>query len=102
MQLSGFVEGDWPCVYLGMPLYVGRKTLNMFDPLLAKVQKKLAGWKSKLLSFGGKLILIKHVLHSMPVHLLSMMNLPKGIFAKLKSIFSNFLWGSSAEKKKKK
>lgn len=101
MQLSGFIEGDWPCVYLGMPLYVGR-TLNMFDPLLAKVQKKLADWKSKLLSFGGKLILMKHVRSSMPIHLSSVMDLPKGIFAKLKSIFSNFHWGSSAEKKKRK
>ncbi|KAG6629785.1 hypothetical protein CIPAW_14G109400 [Carya illinoinensis] len=44
---------------------------NMFDPFLAKVQKKVVGWKSKILSFGGKIVLIKHVLNSMPIHMLS-------------------------------
>lgn len=79
-----------------------QQLLHMFEPLLAEVQKKLAGWKSKLLSFGGKIVLTKHVLNSMPIHLLSVTNLPKGIFGKLKSIFSNFLWGSSMDIKKRK
>lgn len=62
----------------------------------------MAGWKSKLLSFGGKIVLIKHVLNSMPVHLLSVLNIPKGVISRLQKIFSNFLWGSSVENKKRK
>lgn len=38
----------------------------------------------------------------MLIHLLSVINLPKGIFGKLKSIFTNFLWGSSDEIDKRK
>lgn len=68
----------------GVPLYVGRMKIWMFDPLLAKVLKKLAGWKSKLLSFGGKIILLKHVLNSILIYMLSVLNLPKGIFWHLK------------------
>lgn len=49
---------------MGIPLHVGRINLRLFEPLLFRVQKKLAGWKSKLLSFGEKIILIKHVLTS--------------------------------------
>lgn len=73
----------------------------MFDPLLVIIQKKLTGWKSKLLSSGGKIILIKHGLNSMGIHMLSMLNLPKGVMSMLKGFFSNFLWGSSMENKRR-
>ncbi|KAF5475433.1 hypothetical protein F2P56_007238 [Juglans regia] len=62
-MISGFEEGNWPCTYLGVPLFAGVLKIRMVDPLLAKVQKKLSGWKSKVLSFGGKIVLIKHVLN---------------------------------------
>ncbi|KAG2668267.1 hypothetical protein I3760_15G152100 [Carya illinoinensis] len=48
----------------------------MFESLLQKVQKKFVGWKCRLLSFSGKLILLKHVLNSMPIHLMSVLSLP--------------------------
>lgn len=90
-RLSGFEKGAWPCTYLGIPLHVGKVSIWIFDPLIAKVQKKLAGWKGKLLSFGGKIVLIKHVLSSMPIHIVSILNLPKRVLSTLKGIFSNFL-----------
>ncbi|KAG6658115.1 hypothetical protein CIPAW_04G137600 [Carya illinoinensis] len=96
------MEGKWPCTYLGVPLHVGRMTIRLFEPLLLKLQKKLAGWKSNILSFGGKIILLKHVLSSMPIHVLSVMNLPKGVFKAIKSIFSNFIWNSTDDKRKRK
>lgn len=37
MRISSFMEGNWPCIYLGVPLHVGRLRLRMFDPFLAKV-----------------------------------------------------------------
>lgn len=73
LWVTRFVEGQWPCNYLGVPLHVGRLTIRLFDPLIIKVQKRLAGWKSKILSFGEKIILIKHVLSSMPIHILSVL-----------------------------
>ncbi|KAG2720837.1 hypothetical protein I3760_02G052600 [Carya illinoinensis] len=96
------MEGKWPCNNLGVPLHVGRMTIKLFEPLLLKLQKKLAGWKSNILSFGGKIILLKHVLSSMPIHVLSVMNLPKGVFKAIKSIFSSFLWNSTDDKRKRK
>lgn len=91
---TDFLEGKWPCKYLGVPLYVGKLNSQFLDPLLSKVQNKLVGWKSNILSFGGKITLIKNVLSNMPIHILFVMNIPKGIFKWLKSIFSNFLCGS--------
>jgi hypothetical protein len=99
---SGFKEGVWPCTYLGVPLYTGRLMKYMFEPMMDKIQKKLAGWKGRLLSFGGKITLIKHVLCSMPIHILSVLNLPKGIHNELNRIFSSFLWNASDGSKRRK
>ncbi|KAG7979916.1 hypothetical protein I3843_05G155000 [Carya illinoinensis] len=64
--------------------------------------KKLGGWKRKLLSFGGKIILLKHVLNSIPIHMLSVLKIPKGVYDRIRNIFSDFLWGSSSEIRKRK
>lgn len=68
---------------------------HMFEPLMDKIQKKLAGWKGRLLSFGGEITLIKYVLCSMPIHVLSVLKLPKGVHNDLNSIFSSFLWNAT-------
>lgn len=75
---------------------------HMFEPMSEKIQKKLAGWKGRLLSFGGKIILIKHVLASMPIHILSVLNLPKGIHNDLNRILSSFLWNATDGSKRRK
>lgn len=38
----------------------------------------------------------------MPIHVLSVLNLPKGVFRALKTNFSNFPWSSGDDKKKRK
>lgn len=91
LAYSGFKEGVWPYTYLGVPLFTGRLTKKMFEPLMDKIQKKLASWKGRLLSFGGKITLIKYVLCNMPIHVLSVLKMPKRIHNELSSIFSSFL-----------
>ncbi|MDD0148504.1 hypothetical protein PSY31_22725, partial [Shigella flexneri] len=73
---TGFQRGHFPFTYLGCPIYRGRTTTSLFSALFDKVQKKLAGWKGKLLSMGGRLTLIQSVLNSQPIHLFSLLNRP--------------------------
>ena len=47
--------------YLGLPSFIGRSKKQVFSTLKERVGQKLAGWKGKLLSLGGKEILIKAV-----------------------------------------
>ena len=47
--------------YLGLPSIIGRSKKQIFAEIREKVGKKLAGWKGKLLSMGGKEILIKQL-----------------------------------------
>ena len=62
--------------------------------------KKLAGWKTKFLSFAGRAVLVKSVMSAVPNHVMQGVNLPRHLCDKLDKISRNFLWGSTTEKRK--
>ena len=57
--------------YLGLPSIIGRSKAQVFAEVKDRVAKKLAGWKGKLLSIGGREILIKAVAQAMPIYTMS-------------------------------
>ena len=81
-------EASFPQVYLGLPL----SNLQAFAPLIAKVDKRLVGWQSALLSKAGRVILINSVLDSLATHFMSAIALPQGVFDQLESKRRAFLW----------
>lgn len=93
LRLTGFREGKFSVTYLGALLMSGRLTTRIIEPFVEKVRKKVTGWKFKLLSQGGRLILLRHVLASMPIHILSVINVPLATIASINSLLSNFFWG---------
>ncbi|XP_071917036.1 uncharacterized protein [Coffea arabica] len=99
-RVTGFVLQVFPIRYLGFPLYVGRCKSSYFGEVAQAILQRIMSWKSKLLSSGGKIVLIKHVLSAIPVHLLSAAVLPRLVFDILEKACSNFLWGSSPDKTK--
>ncbi|KAL5548854.1 hypothetical protein UlMin_004085 [Ulmus minor] len=53
--------------YLGLPCFSGRNKQGLFSSIRDRVWNKLCGWKSKLLSAGGREILSKSVIQAIPV-----------------------------------
>ena len=94
-QVMSFKEQPFPIKYLGCSLYVGRGKLTYFSGITESVSKWVFTWNSKLLSYGGKLSLIKSVLVSIPIHLLVLATPMKGFLRNLEKILGAFLWGSS-------
>ncbi|GKV26094.1 hypothetical protein SLEP1_g35447 [Rubroshorea leprosula] len=72
----------------------------MWRPLVESFQKKLLAWKSWYLSFGGRVILLNPVLSSLPVFVMSVFLLPKGLISSLDKIRRAFLWGWNDASKK--
>ena len=62
-------------------------------------KSKLSIWKNKLLSFGGRVTLIKSVLVNLPVYYMSLFRMPKEVMADLEKIQRQFLWGDCEGKK---
>ena len=87
-----------PFSYLGLPIGGSTHKLAIWDPILKRIRKKLASWKGKLLSLGGRLTLIKSSMANLPLYFMSLFPMPKGIIEKITKIQRNFLWGGSEEK----
>ena len=63
---------------------------------------KLAGWKSRYLSFAGRAMLVKSVMSAMsaiPSHVMQGAVLPVHVCEKLDKINRDFLWGSTNERR---
>jgi hypothetical protein len=96
-----FSRGTFPLIYLGVPVGPGKCLTSHFQTLIDRVQAKAQGWQANLLSEGGRLILIRHVLASMPIHMLAVANIPATVLSKIESIVANFFWGRSEWGKRK-
>ncbi|XP_059301818.1 uncharacterized protein LOC132053727 [Lycium ferocissimum] len=83
-------NGSFPCTYLGYPVFYGRRKQIYYEDLIKKVMKRILSWQNRLLSFGGRYVLVNHVLQTMPVYLLSAMNPPSGVIKQLHRIFAKF------------
>ncbi|GFS28866.1 hypothetical protein Acr_00g0004350 [Actinidia rufa] len=105
-QLASFAEilrckhQTLPIRYLGMPLGVSPRLKSTWKPVIEKVSTKLATWKRRHITFGGRLVLIKSALNNLPIYYMSLFKMPAGVIKKLESIQANFLWGSSDLKRK--
>ncbi|KAL0455303.1 UNVERIFIED_CONTAM: hypothetical protein Slati_0869500 [Sesamum latifolium] len=78
-SITGFSMKALPITYLGVPLYKGNKKKMLYENLIDKVRAKISGWEEYHLSYGGRLLLIKTVLSSMPIYLLQVLYPPVGI-----------------------
>lgn len=70
-KLSGIKQGEFPIKYLGYPIYYGRKKNVYFEECIRKISRRILFWPNKFLSLGGKMFLVRHVLQSMPLYLMS-------------------------------
>ncbi|PNX64457.1 ribonuclease H, partial [Trifolium pratense] len=70
--------GNIPFLYLGLPIGGDSRRLIFWEPVLTRLKNRLSGWKSRFLSFGGRLVLLKSVLTSLPVYALSFFKAPSG------------------------
>jgi len=63
--------------YLGLPALVGADRSDCFRHLIDIVISRINGWKEKLLSMGGKEILIKSIAQAIPVYAMVVFKISK-------------------------
>ena len=99
-QIFGCEIGNLPFKYLGIPMNHKRLNNKYWKMVEDRFQKKLSSWKGKLLSYGGRLVLINSVLSSLSMFMMSFFEVPKGILKKLDFYRSAFFWQGDNHKKK--
>ncbi|KAL0003813.1 hypothetical protein SO802_011374 [Lithocarpus litseifolius] len=61
LDILGPMQDSRHSKYLGLPSIIGKSKNEVFVELKEKVGRKLSGWKEKMLSMGGKEVLINAV-----------------------------------------
>ena len=69
--------------YLGVLLVDCQLRLQDWHLVFEKVQTRLGGWRARLLSCGGRLVLLKAVLAAIPIYYMSIFRMPIGVRRRL-------------------
>nr|GEW34298.1 RNA-directed DNA polymerase, eukaryota [Tanacetum cinerariifolium] len=66
-----------PFIYFGSKVGGNMSCISAWKDVIDKVQSRLSKWKSKTLSIGGRLTLLKSVLRSIPIFYMYLYRVPK-------------------------
>ena len=90
--------GEFPLKYLGVPLHFTKLRREDLQPIIDNIIKRIARWKGRLLSYAGRLTLLKACLASIPIYLMSIIKFPRWAIDMINSHMARFLWNNSEEK----
>jgi len=77
--------------YLGLPEGTNRRRIDFWQDIITKIRKRLSLWIGKHIFFTGRVILMKSVLSTIPLHYLSLFKLPVSVEKTIKKIKKDFL-----------
>jgi len=90
------IKTNFPIKYLGLPLTTGRLKRVHFQPIIDKAIGKLTAWNARNIAPAGRLTLVKAVLTSQSVYLLTALDAPKAILEEIDVIRKRFFWAGAA------
>ena len=88
----GIPQGKLPVKFLGVPLISSKLSFNDCAPLIEKVVSRINSWTCFVLSFMGRLQLVKAVITAIIHYWSKHFILPTGVLKKIQSVITRFLW----------
>jgi hypothetical protein len=85
-------RANFPLKYLGLPLTPRRLKRIDFQPLVDKAASKLSAWNCRNLTQASRITLVKSVLSSQLIYLITVIKPTKGTLKDLDKIRRRFLW----------
>ncbi|KAL3676811.1 hypothetical protein R1sor_026759 [Riccia sorocarpa] len=82
--------------YLGHSIGRNVKETQKCDYILGKLQRRLGSWTYRMLSFAGRMIVMKHILKAMPNLFFTCLTLNQKALDRLEAVSRKFLWGLNA------
>jgi hypothetical protein len=88
---------NFPIHYLGLPLTLGRLKMVHLQYIVDRAKGRVAGWQGRLVNVAGRRELVRSVLSSLPVYLLTVIKPPKNFLKELDKLRRRFLWAGDKE-----
>lgn len=85
--------------FLGIHDDANPRRISMGDPLLGNIKDKLAFWKGRILSIGGRITLLKSVICSLSIFWFYFFKGPAKIWKEIEKIQQSFSWGTKENKR---
>lgn len=92
-EITSFQHKSFLFIYLGYPIFKGRRKAIFFQTMFDKISANIQRWKNKTHSLGGRYIFIKHVLSFIPMFVLGSILPPKSVLKEINRISANLFWG---------
>ncbi|KAL2635759.1 hypothetical protein R1flu_007238 [Riccia fluitans] len=83
--------------YLGLPIGWQVTENQQRHYIFGRLQRRLGNWTYRVLSFAGRMIVLKHILKAMPNHIFTCLSLSCDSLHKNEAICRRFLWGKNDE-----
>lgn len=100
VEMLGVSKATDDSRYLGLPSLIGRSKKRVFGFVKDKVWQRIQGWRAKLISKAGKLVLLKNVAQSIPSYCISCFLLPKSLCTEIERMMNNYWWSSGNDNRK--
>ena len=86
--------------YLGIPSFWEKSKCAAMGFIKERIEQKLQGWKSYLLSQRGREVLIKTVASAILIYTMQCSKIPKKIYEEINAKMAKFWWGQKHEESK--
>lgn len=98
-DIMGCNVGSFPTSYLGLLLSIGSVSKSLWNPVVERVEQKLASWKARYLSVGGRITLIMAAHANLPNYFMSIFQCPASVVTVLKNCSAAFYGREGKEEK---
>ncbi|KAJ0560183.1 hypothetical protein HanRHA438_Chr06g0263371 [Helianthus annuus] len=95
--MVGCLAGETPFKYLALMVGANMNLINNWKPMFDVFETRLSSWKANTLSMGGRIVLVKSVLESLPNYYFSLYRAPSKVIKDLEKLIRRFLWGGNSE-----
>ncbi|XP_058757171.1 uncharacterized protein LOC131630409 [Vicia villosa] len=100
-RITEFDVGQLPMKYLGIPITSSRLNIHHYLPLIDKITQRMKHWTSKLLSYAGRILLIKSIILPITQYWMQCLPLPQFVIDKIDTMCKTFVWtGNTATSRK--
>lgn len=93
-------ETDDLGMHLGVPTINGRTSKREYQYIVDRINGKLAGWKSKIISAAGRATLVQSAISSMPYYPMQTTKIPRSTCDEIDRVSRRFLWGGTEEQRR--